>query len=225
MKNKSTVLSTIVCLLPMALSAVLYRRLPEQIAVHFNNSGAADNYLPKAVAAFGLPLLLAAVNLYSHFRVNKDPKSENASASLISLTQWLVPVISVVLVPVTLFMAIGASLPILLIVQALAGVVVVICGNYLPKCKRNYTIGIKLPWTLDSEENWNKTHRFAGFIWVIGGIAILLNAFLNLSWLIMVGILVLLVVVPFVYSYLLYKKRRNVSDAGAINENKNEEKM
>lgn len=209
MKNKSTILSTIVCLLPMALSAVLYSRLPEQIAVHFNNSGAADNYLPKAVAAFGLPLLLAAVNLYSHFRVNKDPKSENASASLKSLTLWIVPIISVVLVPITLFMAIGVSLPILFIAQVLAGVVVVICGNYLPKCKRNYTIGIKLPWTLDSEDNWNKTHRFAGFIWVIGGIGILLNSFLNASWIIMVGIIVLLVVIPFAYSYLLYKKQCN----------------
>ncbi|MCH3960737.1 MAG: SdpI family protein [Solobacterium sp.] len=206
MKNKSTILSTIVCLLPMVLSAVLYSKLPEQIAVHFNNSGVADNYLPKAIAAFGLPLLFAAINLYSHFRINKDPKSENASASLKSLTQWIVPVISVVLVPITLFMALDVNVPILLIVQALAGVVVVICGNYLPKCKRNYTIGIKLPWTLDSEDNWNKTHRFAGFIWVIGGIGILLNAFLNISWIIMVGIIIMLVVVPFCYSYLLYKK-------------------
>jgi uncharacterized membrane protein len=190
----------------MVLSAVLYSKLPEQIAVHFNNSGVADNYLPKAIAAFGLPLLFAAINLYSHFRINKDPKSENASASLKSLTQWIVPVISVVLVPITLFMALDVNVPILLIVQALAGVVVVICGNYLPKCKRNYTIGIKLPWTLDSEDNWNKTHRFAGFIWVIGGIGILLNAFLNISWIIMVGIIIMLVVVPFCYSYLLYKK-------------------
>lgn len=209
MKNRSTILSTIVCLLPIILSVVLYSRLPEQVAVHFNNLGEADNYLPKAVAAFGLPLILAVINLYSHFRVNKDPKRENASDSLKSLTQWIVPVISVILVPVTLFMALGVNLPILLIAQALAGVVVVICGNYLPKCKRNYTIGIKLPWTLDSEDNWNKTHRFAGFIWVIGGIGILLNAFLNISWIVMITIIVLLVVIPFVYSYFLYKKQCN----------------
>ena len=208
MKNKSTILSTIVCLLPMVLSAVLYSRLPEQVAVHFNNSGEADNYLPKAVAAFGLPLLLAAINLYSHFRLNKDPQNENAANSLKSLTKWLVPVISVVAVPITLFVALGASLPILIIVQVLTGLVVVICGNYLPKCKRNYTIGIKLPWTLDNEDNWNKTHRFAGFVWVIGGLGIILNAFLNISWIVSATIIALLVILPFVYSYTFYQKQR-----------------
>lgn len=210
MKNKTTLLSTIVCLLPIVLSVVLYNQLPEQIAVHFNNAGTPDGFLPKMVVAFGLPLLLAIINLYSHFRLDKDPQTENASASLKSLTKWLVPIISVVLVPITLFMAIGANLPILLIVQAFAGVVVIICGNYLPKCKRNYTIGIKLPWTLDNEDNWNKTHRFAGFAWVIGGVGILFNSFLSISWFVMIGIIILLIVLPFAYSYLIYKKQQQL---------------
>lgn len=207
MKNKSTILSTVVCLLPLALSAVLYSRLPEQIAVHFNSAGVADNYMPKALAVFGLPVLLAAVNLYTHFRLNNDPKTENASDALKVVSKWLVAVLSVILVPVTLFMSLGVQLPIALIAQALAGVFVTICGNYLPKCKPNYTIGIKLPWTLDSEENWNKTHRFAGFSWVVGGIIILLNSFLSISWYITLIVIVLLVVLPFAYSYALYKKQ------------------
>jgi uncharacterized membrane protein len=207
MKNKSTIISTIVCLLPLALSAMLYSRLPEQIAVHFNSAGVADNYLPKSVAAFGLPVLLAVINLYTQFRVNQDPKNENAAASLKNLSRWLVPIISVVIIPITLFMSMGVAFPIVLIAQAITGAVVVICGNYLPKCKRNYTIGIKLPWTLENDDNWNKTHRFTGFVWVIGGIVVLLNAFLSISWIIMIGVIVMLIVIPFVYSYLLYQKQ------------------
>jgi len=207
MKNKSAIISTVVCLLPLVLSVVLFNNLPEQIAIHFNNAGEADNYLPKAVAAFGLPILLAVINLYSHFRVNKDPKNENAAESLKVCARWLAPLLSVILVPVTLFIAMGVSLPIVLIAEALTGVVVVVCGNYLPKCKRNYTIGIKLPWTLDNENNWNRTHRFTGFVWVIGGIIITLDAFLSISWFMILAIIVLLVILPIVYSYLLYQKQ------------------
>ena len=50
------------------------------------------------------------------------------------------------------------------------GLVFIIIGNYLPKCKQNYTVGIKLPWTLNSEENWNKTHRLAGYVFMLCGI-------------------------------------------------------
>ncbi len=206
MKNKSALISTVICLLPIVLSVALYNKLPEQIAVHFNSAGEPDNYLPKAVAAFGLPVFLAAINLYTHFRVNKDPKAENASAALKVLARWLLPLLSVILMPVTLFMAMGVSIPIVLIAEALVGIVIAVCGNYLPKCKRNYTVGIKLPWTLDSEENWNKTHRFAGFIWVAGGSVITLTAFLNISWIITLIIIALLVLLPIIFSYLLYQK-------------------
>lgn len=207
MKHKSAIISTIVCLLPIALSAVLYGRLPERIPVHFDSSGAADNYYPKAVAAFGLPVFLAAVNLYIHFRVNSDPKKENASALLQSFSRWLIPLLSVIFVPISLFMAMGADIPIMLIAQSIIGAVVVVCGNYLPKCRKNYTIGIKLPWTLDNEDNWKKTHRFSGFVWVVGGMVILLTSFLSISCYVVIGIGVLLVTLPFMYSYLLYQSQ------------------
>lgn len=211
MKNKSTILSTVVCLLPIVLSVVLYARLPEQIAIHFDNAGTPDSFVPKAVAAFGLPVFSAAINLYSHFRVTQDPKNENAAVSLKTFSQWLVPLLSVVLLPATLFLSMGANIPIVLTVQALAGVVVIIFGNDLPKCKPNYTIGIKLPWTLDNEENWNKTHRFSGFVFVIGGIILLVNAFWLNLWYIVVGVIVLLAALPVLYSSLLYQKQKKAA--------------
>ena len=50
------------------------------------------------------------------------------------------------------------------------GVMFIGLGNYMPKLKQNYTIGIKVPWTLNSEENWNMTHRMAGKVYVVGGV-------------------------------------------------------
>ena len=207
MKNKTTILSTILCLLPMVLSAAVYDKLPQQVAVHFDISGNPDNYVPKVIAAFGIPLLLALINLYTNFRVSKDPKVENASSSLRAITRWLVPLLSVIMVPVTLFEAMEKNIPIIMLTTAITGVVIVICGNYLPKCKQNYTIGIKLPWTLDNNDNWNRTHRFSGFIWVTGGLLIIINSFIQIPYL-LDAIVIGLVLLPFLYSYLFYKSQK-----------------
>ena len=85
------------------------------------------------------------------------------------------------------------------------GIVFTIIGNYLPKCKQNYTIGIKIPWTLNSEENWNKTHRFAGKLWTVCGLAMILTGFFGGFW-VSLPIVLLMVLAPFLYSYSLHRK-------------------
>jgi len=205
--NKALIISTLLCLLPILLGLILYDRLPDEIAIHFDNAGRPDNYASKALAVFGLPVLLAAINAYVHFRLGTDPKRENASSALRQASRWALPLIALVLMPVTLFMAMGASIPVIMVAKAIAGLMVVICGNYLPKSKRNYTIGIKLPWTLDSEDNWRKTHRFAGFVWVAGGLILIANAFFAAPY-VSLAVIALLIVLPFAYSYLAYARQQ-----------------
>lgn len=207
--NSTLIITTLVCLLPVILALALYDKLPAQVAVHFDQTGAPDNYLPKALAVFGLPAFLAAVNLFTHFMLDHDPRRENASATMKLVAKWSVPLISVIVMPVTLFMAMGAEIPITMLVTGLVGVLFVICGNYLPKCKRNYTVGIKLPWTLDSDDNWNKTHRFAGPVWVIGGILFIATAFFDTLYAGLV-IMVVMVALPAVYSYCTYRNQRDL---------------
>jgi uncharacterized membrane protein len=204
--NKPLLLSTVLCLLPIVLGFILYGKLPDLVAVHFNSTGAPDNYLPKGIAVFGLPVIFAALNMITHFRLNHDPRNDSISMRLKQAAKWALPVISVIVMPITLFLSMGAPIPLGTIVTSLVGIVIVICGNYLPKCKQNYTAGIKLPWTLHSQENWNKTHRFAGVLWVVCGLLMIANAFLSWPY----GSIILLaamVIVPPVYSYLLFKKQ------------------
>lgn len=92
-----------------------------------------------------------------------------------------------------------------LVANILVGIVFIAVGNYLPKNKQNYTVGIKLPWTLDDEENWNKTNRLSGYLFVICGIIFIVNAFF-LSILPLI-ITILAVVIPAIYSYILYKQK------------------
>jgi uncharacterized membrane protein len=101
--------------------------------------------------------------------------------------------------------ALGKEVKMESVLPVILGLLFTIIGNYLPKCKQNYTIGIKVPWTLDNEENWNRTHRLAGRLWVVCGLIILFTGFFSLTW-ILLPIALLMVLVPFVYSYMLYRK-------------------
>ena len=88
------------------------------------------------------------------------------------------------------------------------GLLFLIIGNYLPKARQNYTIGIKIPWTLANEENWNRTHRLAGYLWMICGILMIFNCltrFVPAIWLF--GILLIMVLVPCIYSFWLHAKK------------------
>ena len=67
-------------------------------------------------------------------------------------------------------------------------------------------MGIKLPWTLNSEENWNRTHRLAGFLWVLGGVYFIVMSFVGWSLPAFLIPLAVMVLVPTVYSYVLYKR-------------------
>jgi uncharacterized membrane protein len=73
------------------------------------------------------------------------------------------------------------------------GVLFIFIGNWLPKCKQTYTLGIRLPWTLADEDNWNRTHRFAGPVWVVCGLVVMAGALIGgaFLWVMLAALLVL----------------------------------
>jgi len=67
--------------------------------------------------------------------------------------------------------------------------------------------GIRIKWTLESEENWRRTHRLAGYLWMIGGFVLIVNSFLVWFWVpVFFGVIIVMVITPFIYSYHLHKK-------------------
>jgi uncharacterized membrane protein len=122
------------------------------------------------------------------------------------VTIWTIPLLSLICSGATLGRGLGYDVRIERILPVLMGVLFVVIGNYLPKTKQSYTMGIKLPWTLASEENWNRTHRLAGFLWVLGGIYFIVVSFIGWSVPAFVIPLAVMVLLPIVYSYLLYRK-------------------
>ena len=209
MKNKKTeiVLTTLICLLPMLAGIALYRKLPDQVPTHFDFSGTADGWSSRNFAVFGMPLMMVGFNLFLQFALRTDPKRQNLSTALRNISVWTIPVLSVLMYARVMRAALGYATPTETIVPLLVGVLFVAIGNYLPKTRQSYTMGIKLPWTLASEENWNRTHRLAGFLWVIGGIILILLTLLHLwnTWTFLI-VLIPMTAIPTVYSYLLYRK-------------------
>ena len=90
------------------------------------------------------------------------------------------------------------------------GLIFIVVGSYLPKCKQNYTIGIKLPWTLNDEANWNNTHKFASKFWILGGILMATCGLLpeNICLWAFFVIILIIALIPSIYSYMYYIKHK-----------------
>ena len=202
---KVLIVTSLVILLPILVGVILWNQLPEQIPSHWNAAGEIDGWSSRLFAVFGMPLIMLAFQWLCVLGTGADPKKANHPEKIVHLVLWIIPIINIVLSVITYAAALGQEVRVEVVMPIFIGLVLAIVGNYLPKCKQNYTIGIKIPWTLNSEENWNKTHRFAGWLWTICGLVIMLTGFFGGFW-IFFGVVLLMVLAPFIYSYLLHRK-------------------
>lgn len=204
-KTKSFWISVALCLIPFVLSAVFYNKMPDMVATHFGFDNQPDNYSPKWLAAFLIPLIMLAVNLIVWFAINAEPKQYGINKHIKRVILWMIPILSVFIQCIMITYSVS-GINLVNFVPLLIGILFIVIGNYLPKCRHNYTMGIKLPWTLASEENWNKTHRLAGRIWIIGGVIMTLYTFIKIHYALFLAVIALMVIVPAVYSYMIYKQ-------------------
>ena len=207
-KNKlKIIISSVITLLPMIFGFLVWDRLPENVATSFGWNGEITGYSSKMFAVVGLPAILTFVNLICIIATSADPRRKNINNKVFSIVLSIVPVCSLLCGICIYANALGYKISVESIMPVFMGVLFLVLGFILPKCKQNYTIGIKLPWTLHDEENWNKTHKLAGKLWIYGGIIMIVSGLFNLTFLFM-AIIFALVIIPTVYSYLLYRKKK-----------------
>ena len=212
-KYRTTIIiTTLITLLPILFGLIVWNRLPEQIATHWGANGQADGYSGKAFAVFGMPCILAVLQLFVSFITLNDPKRRNIHKKPLTLIFWIIPVMSVIVNGITYAAALGMEIEVGIIISILVGILLIALGNYMPKLQQNYTIGIRVPWTLNSTENWNRTHRLGGKTFILGGFLLIIAGFLG-SVMGDYGTLAALIVivlicagVPAVYSFWLFKK-------------------
>ncbi len=206
-RNKGTlILTSIITLLPILIGLVLWNKLPDRITTHWDISGNADGWSSKPYAIFFLPLFLLVMHWFCFLMTIIDPRNKDSNTKMIRLALWIVPIISLIANTVTYFIALGYPLSMEAFTPFLIGILFILLGNYMPKCKQNYTIGVKVPWTLDNEENWNVTHRFTGKLWVGCGFAMIILGFVLPFWA-MFSFIIVASFIPVIYSYLYYRKQ------------------
>ena len=205
--KRTVIITTLVALLPVVAGLLLWNQLPESIATHFGTNGEPDGWSSRGFAVFGLPAFIAAVNVLCAVATSADPKKQNIQPKIFKLILWICPMVSLICCGGVYAYALGLPVSMEKLCMIFVGVVFIIIGNYLPKCRQSYTVGIKLPWTLASEENWNRTHRMAGGLWMAGGAVLTLMSLLGqISALIFLPVVLVMTLVPTVYSYLLFRK-------------------
>ena len=208
-KYKGTLLvGSIVSLLPILAGLLLWDQLPELLPIHWGPAGEVDGWCSKTQAVFLMPCVMLTFHWVCVLATTMDPKNKTQSKKPMILVLWICPVLSMVLSAMSLGTALGWEFDTIPLMLLFFGALFMAIGNYLPKCTHNYTIGIKIPWTLNSEANWNATHRFAGKFWFVGGLLMLPCSFLPSFWpaIAFMAIALVMVIVPIVYSWRFYKK-------------------
>ena len=201
------ILSSLITLSPIAFGVIFWDLLPDVIATHFGPDGAADGFSGKLFAVLFIPLLMLALNWLCIISIIIDSKKAGQSEKVYGVFFFLCPLLSLLTSGIIYAVALGFTLNIGLFVCLIFGIMFVVLGNYMPKVTRNRTMGVKIKWTLDSDENWAATHRFAGRVYFFGGFAVILAALLpmNLQIAVVLPFIFLLALSPMVYSYVFYR--------------------
>ena len=191
--KKTMIVTVIVCMLPMIAGAVLYNRLPEQVAVHFGVNNQPDRYAHKVIAAFGIPLFLAALQIFccviSDIRIKRYvgeaqgiegaediEEVKGRKPRFVFIVKWVIPAISVLVNTVVLVLAAGGSVDIRRWICLLLGVIFIIMGNYMPKMSYEYARGLFHP-TPKDEKTYRKLLRMFGYTFVTAGLLFILGIF------------------------------------------------
>jgi uncharacterized membrane protein len=193
---------------------IMYNKMPDQIPTHWNINGEIDNYGPRSTL-YVFVLTMIGINLLLLVIKKIDPKSANYERfdNAFQVFRVAITVFFMVLVFASIRISLKPeSFEMGELVPVMIGFLFLVIGNYMPKFKHNYTMGIKTPWTLASETCWDSTHRFAGPLWVVGGLLFILSPFIindSMSLYLYGFIMVLIVIVPTVYSYVVFKNEKH----------------
>jgi len=210
MEKKNIIKESVILILlfvPILIMLLLWNRLPENLPVHWNIKGDADNYAAKYVFA----LLNAGLYLLFLIIPKIDPRKKNYT--IFSTTYYKFRLIFTLffslLFLLVMYNAVYARIDFEKIFPVSFLFLFALLGNYMGTIKSNYFIGIRTPWTLNNDKVWRETHMFAGRIMFFGGIiGGLISFFISnpYSQYFAISVIIIMLLVPIVYSYVYYRK-------------------
>jgi len=207
-------LSWMVAALSFLTALVALPMLPEVIPVHWNLVGEPDGFSGRLVGAFGLPVIITLTLLLLQFIPRFDSRKEGFEQGRDLYRVVVFATVSMLfgLEMVVLLIALGMDIAVEVVFPMMIGLLFIVIGRVLPHLRQNTTIGIRLPWTLHDEENWKKTHQKGGFLFVAGGILMVIACPFAGRW----SLLLLLAVIGVITLYLIVYSSRLSTHQGDI---------
>jgi len=207
---RSRWLAPVVILAMAALAVAAWPHLPERMPVHWNGSFEVDRWGSRWEGVALLPGVALGLWVLLPLLRKIDPRRGNYEAW--EPTFWLILNIVVLMAAVLevaiIAFSLGWPVPMEQVILASLGVLFVGLGNYLPRVRPNWWVGIRTPWTLSSDRVWRETHRLGGRTFVLGGLVTIAAAFVPRAaapWVALAGLL-LGAFVPVVYSYVVWRR-------------------
>ncbi|MBI2757650.1 MAG: SdpI family protein [Chloroflexi bacterium] len=211
MSTRTTLIVTLAMVaIAVAFSAAVYGKLPEQMASHWNINDQVDGTMPRLWGAFLMPLVsLAMLGLFLLIP-NIDPLKANIAKFRETFNAFIALIVVFLLYTYFLTILWNLGYQNFRMGQAILpaiGLIFIFAGLMMMKAKRNFFIGIRTPWTLSNDRVWDETHRVGSWLFIVMGVITMLTIFFGeIGIYIMMAALLIAVIVPVVYSYMLYKE-------------------
>jgi len=195
----------------IAFGLYIFNMLPDQIPTHWDMHGNPDQYSGKAFGSFFIPGLLAFIYLLMTFLPLADPKKDRYKdfSKAYTVIRLILVIYLTAIYWASSAYALGVNINIADFSTISIGVLFLIIGNFMPKLKPTWFVGIRTPWTLSDETVWYKTHRLGGKMFLLGGLIILaLTLFpTSIRWIVFMAVVFAVVIVTFVYSWWIWRKQ------------------
>ncbi|MBS1919934.1 MAG: SdpI family protein [Bacteroidetes bacterium] len=201
--------------IPWIYLATIWEKLPGKVPIHFGLDGSPDKYGNKDQLIY-ITAILTIIALIIYFLLANiykiDPKRYASKQQGIFLKIAMAMIVFMTGINIFVlhwtWQQYTGNMGIFFV---LLGLLLTYLGNIMHSIKPNYFAGFRLPWTLESDANWKATHHFASKIWFAGGILItLLSLFIkpSLMFFLMMGTILIMVIIPIIFSYRFYKKEK-----------------
>jgi uncharacterized membrane protein len=208
---KSEGLIIVIILLPFIIIPLFWNKIPEQVPMHWNIHNEVDSYGSKGVGLFILPIMNFVFYFLFLVIPKIDPRKTNIALfkSTYKALRLGIHLFFVAISTLIVLASMGENIDIGKIIFLLVTLLFLFIGYMMSNIKSNYFIGIRTPWTLQNDEVWKRTHKMAGKVWIYGSVAMfLIGLFVEATIMIFIffGYVAVLVLVPVIYSYIIYKK-------------------
>ena len=201
----------VIIVIPYIYLYTVWNSLPESVPTHFDLAGNPNDWSSKTSLIFIVGALSIGMYLLMVVIPYLDPKKKlDQMGGKYYNFRFLLTVFFSVLATYLVYIGKEGSIKNPKILLSLIGFLIAMIGNYFQTVRPNYFIGIRTPWTLESEQTWKKTHRLGGRMWMAGGVLIVLLSFFIASktafMIAFFTIIAIISIVPVVYSYFEFQK-------------------